>query len=78
MADFKQMYYEKRAQVLVKNLKSRRFEAYYCADKAAALEKTLELIPKGASVGWGGSVSAQQIGLMDAVRSGEYDAIDRD
>ena len=27
MADFKQMYYEKRAQVLVKNLKSRRFEA---------------------------------------------------
>ena len=78
MADFKQMYYEKRAQVLVKNLKSRRFEAYYCADKAAALEKALELIPKGASVGWGGSVTAQQSGLLDAVRSGEYDAIDRD
>ena len=72
------MYYEKRGQVLVKNLKSHHFDAYYCADKAAALEKALELIPKGASVGWGGSVTAQQIGLMDAVRAGEYNAIDRD
>lgn len=72
------MYYEKRGQVLVKNLKSHHFDAYYCADKASALEKALELIPKGASVGWGGSVSAQQIGLIDAVRTGEYKAIDRD
>ena len=52
MADPKQKYYEKRAQVLIKNLKSRHFEAYYCADKASALEKALELIPKGATVGW--------------------------
>lgn len=78
MADPKQKYYEKRGQVLVKNLKSRHFDAYYCADKAAALEKALELIPKGASVGWGGALSAQQIGLMDAVNAGDYKAIDRD
>lgn len=76
--DPKQICYEKRAQVLVKNLRSRHFEAYYCPDKAAALEKALELIPKGASVGWGGAMSAQQIGLIDAVRAGEYRAIDRD
>ena len=78
MADPKQKYYEKRGQILVKNLRSRHFEAFYCADKAAALEKALELIPKGASIGWGGAVSAQQIGLMDAVNAGEYNAIDRD
>lgn len=76
--DPKQTCYEKRAQVLVKNLRSRHFEAYYCPDKATALEKALELIPKGASVGWGGAMSAQQIGLIDAVRAGEYRAIDRD
>ncbi len=70
--------YEKRGQTLVKNLKSRHFDAYYCPDKAAALEKALELIPKGASVGWGGATSAVEIGLIDAVRSGEYAAIDRD
>jgi len=78
MADPKQKYYEKRGQILVKNLRSRHFDAYYCADKAAALEKALELIPKGASVGWGGAVSAQQIGLIDAIRTGDYKAIDRD
>lgn len=76
--DPKSKYFEKRGQVLVKNLQNRHFEAYYCTDKAAALEKALELIPKGASIGWGGALSAQQIGLLDAVRAGEYRAIDRD
>lgn len=78
MADPKQKYYEKRAQLLIKNLQSRHFEAYYCADKEAALAKALELIPKGATVGWGGALSAQQIGLLDALNAGEYNAIDRD
>ena len=76
--DVKQKYYEKRAQVLLKNLRSRHFEACYCRDKAEALEKALEWIPAGASVGWGGAMSAQQIGLLDAVRAGDYRAIDRE
>lgn len=78
MSDPKQKYYEKRAQVLLKNLTSRGFEAYYCADKDQARAKALELIPKGASVGWGGCASAEQIGLVDAVRHGNYTAMDRD
>ena len=78
MADPKQKYYEKRGQVLVKNLNSRHFEAYYCPDKASALQKALELIPQGSTVGWGGALSAQQIGLIDAVNNGDYNAIDRD
>lgn len=78
MADPKQKYYEKRSQVLLKNLRSRHFEAYYCAGREEALVKALELIPKGAVVGWGGATSAQQIGLMEALNAGEYCAIDRD
>lgn len=78
MSDPKQKYYEKRAQVLLKNLRSRHFEAYYCPDKEQALAKALELIPQGASVGWGGAMSAQQIGLIDAVKAGKYQVIDRD
>lgn len=72
-----QLFYEKRAAVLVKNLKSRHFDAYFCPDKASALAKALELIPEGASVGWGGAMSADQIGLIDAVKSGNYRALDR-
>lgn len=78
MADPKQKYYDKRAQTLVKNLNSRHFDAYYCTTKEEALEKALELIPAGSTVGWGGALSAQQIGLLDAVNNGPYEAIDRD
>lgn len=74
----KKMYYEKRAQVLLKNLRGRRFEAYYCDNKEDALKKALELIPKGASISWGGAASAREIGLMDAVKHGEYRVLDRD
>ena len=78
MATSKELYYEKRGQILVKNLQSRHFEAYYCANKEQALQKALELIPEGASVGWGGAMTCQQIGLLDAVRAGNYQALDRD
>jgi len=78
MADPKQKYYDKRAQLLLKNLQSRHFEAYYCENKEEALKKALELIPEGVSIGWGGAMSAQQIGLLDALNEGPYQAIDRD
>lgn len=78
MADPRQLYFDKRGEVMVKNLSSRGFEAYYCADRAEALKKALELIPEGATVGWGGAMSAQQIGLLDAMNAGNYNAIDRD
>lgn len=74
----KELYYNKRGELLVKKLQERHFEAYYCQSKREALQKALELIPQGASVGWGGAMSAQQIGLMDAVKAGEYVALDRE
>ena len=78
MENAKKMFYEKRGNLLVKNLQSHHFEAYYCATKEEALAKALELIPEGSKVGWGGAYSAQQIGLLDAMHNGKYIAIDRD
>ena len=78
MTEFEKMYYSKRGPVLVKNLLSRHFDAYYCDSKQDALAKALELIPENDLVSWGGAMSAQQIGLIDAVRSGAYRTIDRD
>lgn len=71
------LYYDKRGSILVKNLRSRHFEAYYCENREEALKKALELIPEGASVGWGGALSAEQIGLMKALHEGNYRPIDR-
>lgn len=78
MTEMQKKYYDKRGPVLVRNLQNRHFEAYYCSTKAEALEKALSLIPAGSSIGWGGSVSCQQLGLLDAVKEGAYNVIDRD
>lgn len=71
-------YYENRGHILVKNLRSRHFDACYCDNCAAALEKALEWIPKEAVISWGGATSAQQIGLMQALKDGGYHILDRD
>lgn len=78
MATPKEIFYEKRGAQLVKNLQSRHFDAYYCATKEEALAKALELIPEGSTVGWGGTMTASAMGLQDAIRSGNYKALDRD
>ena len=78
MASPNEMYYEKRGKILVKNLQSRHFDAYYCVNREEALKMALSLIDENSTVGWGGVMSAQQIGLLDALRSGPYRVIDRD
>ena len=76
--DPKKEMYTKRGKVLAENLKKRHFEAYYCENKAQALEKAMELIPDGVTIGWGGAMSAQQIGLFDALRNRNVTLLDRD
>ena len=63
---------------VVKALESRNMEAYYVKTKEAALAKALELIPEGSSISWGGTMSAQEIGLTDALHKGNYDVYDRE
>lgn len=74
----KQRYYENAAETIIKNLKKRRMEGFYCATKEEAVKKALELMPEGSSIGWGGSMTLEESGLMEAVRSAEYEIIDRD
>lgn len=77
MATPKELYYEKRGQILVKNLISRHFDACYCATKEEALKQALAWIPEGSTVGWGGVMSAEQIGLIEALHRGNYRPMDR-
>ena len=66
------------AQKVIKGLESRNMSGYYAEDRAAALRQALALIPEGATIAMGGSVSAREIGLVDAVKEGNYNFIDRD
>lgn len=66
------------AQTIIKGLESRNMTGYYAATKEEALKKALELIPEGSTVTMGGAMSAHEIGLVDAVKTGNYNFIDRD
>ena len=66
------------AEKVIKGLESRNMTGYYAATKEEALKKALELIPEGSSIAMGGAMSAHEIGLVDAVKNGNYNFIDRD
>ncbi|MCR4589599.1 MAG: lactate utilization protein [Lachnospiraceae bacterium] len=66
------------AKEVIKGLKSRNMTGYYAKDKDDALKQALKLIPKKSVIGMGGCMSAHEIGLVDALKKGDYDFIDRD
>lgn len=76
--DVKAIRNRKAGEKLCEKLQSRGFAAYYCASREEALQKALELIPAGSVVSWGGCHSAEEIGLLEAVRQGQYQILDRD
>ena len=66
------------AERIIKGLESRNMEGYYVESKKEALKKAVALIPKGSSVGWGGSASVDDIGIKVVLKTGEYVIYDRD
>lgn len=68
----------KLAEKVIRGLESRNMEGHYAETKEEALKIALALIPAGSGVGWGGSVSIADIGLKDAVCSGDYTVYNRD
>ena len=66
------------AQKVIRGLQSRNMSGYYAATKEEALKQALALIPEGSTVTMGGAMSAIEIGLVDALKQGNYCFIDRD
>jgi len=66
------------AQKVIKGLRSRNMSGYWCADKKEALATALTLIPEGSTVTMGGGMSVHEIGLVAALKAGNFDFIDRD
>ena len=69
---------EKLAKEVIKSLESRQMSGYWAADKEETLKQALALIPEGSSVTMGGAMSAHEIGLVEALKKGNYNFIDRD
>ena len=78
MSEFIQSRNEKLAHYVLKGIASRNMTGYYAADRAAALETALSLIPEGSTIAMGGCMSARDIGLVDRLKTEKYRFIDRD
>ena len=56
--------YQTMAETVIKELKRRNMEGFYCPDRAAAAELLCSLVPQEASVSWGGSATISQLGVL--------------
>lgn len=77
MNEAKKIAYAKQAEGIIKGLAKRNMEGFYCATKEEAVEKVKELVEKGSSVTWGGSVTLSESGVMELLKNGDYDVLDR-
>ena len=75
----KELRNERLAQTIIKNLKRRHIEGFYCPTGADAVNKVVELIEDGSSVTWGGTMTVRDLGIPEALkRRGTLEVIDRD
>ena len=66
---------EERAKVTVKNLLKRNIDAQYTATRHEALEAVLKMIPPGATVARGDSISVDQIGIIPELIKRQQNAV---
>ena len=67
----------KRIDKTIKALQKNRMEAHYAETAEQAYKLIMSLIPQGATVSMGGTVTARQLGVTDALKSGKYNFLDR-
>ena len=70
---------EQLAQTIIKNLKRRHIEGFYCATAEEAVKKVSELIADGSSVTWGGTMTVRDLGIPQYLKDrGTLKVLDRD
>lgn len=75
--DNRQKAFAKACDGIIANFKKRNMEGYFYEDSASCVRAILDMIPDGSSISWGGSASVQESGMMDALKNGSYELIDR-
>jgi hypothetical protein len=61
----KKWFHEVRASTLIKNLQKRNMDGQYAPSKQEALAAVMEMIPVGATVARGDSISVEQVGVFE-------------
>lgn len=74
---FKEQYYENLAESIIEKFNLRGIEGYYCTDREEANAKAKRFLTPGCSVSWGGSMTIEEIGLIDDLKESDYTIFDR-
>ena len=70
---------QKLAEKMIKNLKRRNIEAFYCPTGKNAVEKVSELIADGSTVTWGGTATIRDLGIPQTLKNrSTLNVLDRD
>ena len=69
MEQWEQWYREKQVDRTLEALKKNRFDVFFVPDRKAALDEVMKRIPDGATVSLGGSVTLDQIGVVEALKN---------
>lgn len=77
MNEVKKYAYQCKAKKAVEILNDRRFDAHYADNADEAREIVKGLMPAGSEIAVGGSVTLQETGIMELIKSGDYKFIDR-
>jgi L-lactate utilization protein LutB len=64
------------AQKVIKEFNNRNIQGFYYETKEEALKKVLEIVPKNSLISQVGSITLHEIGLLDALKNGEYNVLD--
>ncbi len=75
MNDYKSWYFEKQALRTVDALIANGMKAIYTDTAEQAKRIALDMVPEGASVGFGGSLTLSEIGLVDELKKMNYQLI---
>ena len=73
----KKWFYDTKAKEVIKNLTKLNMNGVFVADRGEALSTAMGMIPPGASIGRGNSISVDQVGVFEAlVERGQNKIID--
>lgn len=62
---------------LISALRNNNIDAIYFDDRKKAAIEILNLIPEGSSIGYGGSLTIEELGIKEFFKKGNYHLIDR-
>lgn len=74
----KKQYYENLADSLIEKFNIRGIEGYYCDNAEEAVGMAKRFLTPGCSISWGGSMTLEEIGLIDELKNSDYVIYDRD